>query len=38
MYLWHVFLVKPLAALSIIVCLGTIFACFQLRRQRPQQQ
>lgn len=38
MYLWRVFLIKPLAALSIIVCLVTIFACFRLERKRPQQK
>lgn len=38
MYLWHVFLVKPLAACSIIVCLVTIFSCFRLERRRPQQK
>ncbi len=37
-YLWHIFLIKPLAALSIVVCLVTIFACFRLERKRPQQK
>jgi hypothetical protein len=37
-YLWHVFLIKPLAALSIIICLATIFACFRLERKRPEQK
>jgi hypothetical protein len=37
-YLWHVFLIKPLAACSIIICLATIFACFRLERKRPQQK
>jgi hypothetical protein len=35
-YLWHLFLIKPLAALSIVICLVTIFACFKLERKRPQ--
>lgn len=38
MYLWRLFLIKPLAALSIVVCLVTIFACFRLERKRPQQK
>lgn len=38
MFLWHVFLIKPLAACSIIICLATIFACFRLERTRPQQK
>jgi hypothetical protein len=37
-YLWRLFLIKPLAALSILVCLVTIFACFRLERKRPQQK
>jgi hypothetical protein len=37
-YLWHVFLIKPLAACSIIICLATIFACFRLEKKRPQQK
>jgi hypothetical protein len=37
-YLWHLFMVKPLSALSIVVCLVTIFACFRLERKRPQQK
>jgi len=35
MYLWHVFLIKPFAALSIIICLATIFSLFSLERRRP---
>lgn len=38
MYLWRLFLIKPLAALSIVVCLVTIFACFRMERKRPQQK
>jgi hypothetical protein len=34
-YLWHVFTVKPVAALSILICLTTIVACLYLRRRRP---
>jgi len=37
-YLWRVFLVKPLAALSIVICLVTIFSCFRLERKRPTQK
>jgi hypothetical protein len=37
MFLWHIFLVKPLAALSIVLCLTTILACVMLERRRPQQ-
>lgn len=37
MYLWRIFLVKPFAAVSIVVCLATIFSCFSLRRKRPRQ-
>jgi hypothetical protein len=37
-YLWHVFLIRPLAACSILVCVATIFACFRLERKRPQQK
>jgi len=37
-YLWRVFLVKPLAAVSILVCLVTIFSCFRLERRRPTQK
>lgn len=38
MFLWRVFLIKPLAALSIVVCLITIFSCFRLERRRPTQK
>jgi hypothetical protein len=37
-YLWRLFLIKPLAALSIVVCLVTIFTCFRLERKRQQQK
>ena len=37
MYLWHVFLIKPLAALSILICLATILSLFTLERRRPHQ-
>ncbi len=36
MYLWRVFLVKPLAALAIVISLATIFACFKLERRHPR--
>jgi len=35
--IWHIFLVKPFAAVSIVLCLITIFFCFSLERKRPQQ-
>ncbi len=35
MYLWHIFLVKPLAALAILLCLTTILSCVLLERKRP---
>ncbi|HUA87766.1 MAG TPA: hypothetical protein VMB85_28110 [Bryobacteraceae bacterium] len=38
MFLWHIFRVKPLAAMSLLLCLATILACFLLRRRRPQQR
>jgi hypothetical protein len=34
-YLWHIFLVKPLAALSVLLCLVTILSCVALERKRP---
>ncbi len=37
LFLWHIFLVKPFAALSIVVCLATIFSCFSIERRRPHQ-
>ena len=37
LFLWHIFLVKPFAAVSLVVCLITIFFCFSLERKRPQQ-
>ena len=37
MYLWHVFLVKPVAALSILICLATIVACVYLRRRHARE-
>ncbi len=38
MYLWHIFLVKPLAALSVLLCLVTILSCVALERKRPYQR
>ncbi len=37
MYLWHVFLIKPFAALSILVCLTTLLLLVSLERRRPRQ-
>ncbi len=36
MYLWHLFTVKPMAALSILLCLATIFSCVVLQRRKPR--
>lgn len=38
MYLWRVFLVKPFAAVAILLCLATIFSCFALNRRRPRKK
>ena len=38
MYLWRVFLVKPFAAVAILVCLATIFSCFALNRRRTRKK
>lgn len=35
MYLWHIFTIKPLAAVSIVLCLATILSCVMLERKRP---
>ena len=37
MFLWHVFLVKPFAAVSILVCLAAIFSCVALNRKRSHR-
>lgn len=37
MFLWRVFLVKPFAAVSILVCLAAIFSCVALNRKRTQR-
>ena len=38
MYLWHLFLIKPFAALSILICMVTIFSLFSLERRRPHHK
>lgn len=38
MFLWHVFLVKPLAAVSVVICLATIVACVWLERKHRHQR
>ncbi len=38
MFLWHIFRIKPFAALSILFCLANILACFLLERRRAQQR
>jgi hypothetical protein len=35
LYLWHIFTIKPLAAVSIVLCLATILSCVTLERKRP---
>ena len=37
LYLWHIFTIKPLAAVSIVLCLATILSCVMLERKRPHQ-
>jgi hypothetical protein len=37
-FLWRIFLVKPFAALSIIICLVTIYSCVATERKRPTQK
>jgi hypothetical protein len=36
-YLWHILTIKPLAGLSIVLCLATILSCVALERKRPHQ-
>lgn len=38
MYLWHIFTIKPLAALSIVLCLVTMLSCVMLERKRPHHR
>ena len=38
MFLWHIFKVKPFAALSILACLATILACVILEKRRPSKK
>ncbi len=38
MYLWHILTIKPLAGLSIVLCLATILSCVALERKRPHQR
>ena len=33
MYIWHVFLVRPFAALSLLICLAAIFSCWTVLRK-----
>jgi hypothetical protein len=37
-YLWHLFTIKPLEALSILLCLATILSCVALERKRPRRR
>jgi hypothetical protein len=34
MYLWHVLLVRPFVALSILICLATILSCWLVLREQ----
>src|SRR5262249_4924943 len=34
-YIRHIFLVKPLMALAVLMCLATLIALFRLNRKRP---
>jgi hypothetical protein len=36
MFLWHVFLVRPFAALAVLTCLAAILSCWSLARKRTQ--
>jgi hypothetical protein len=36
-YLWHLFMTKPVSGLSILICLATIVSCLYLRRKRPHE-
>ncbi len=38
MFIRHIFVTKPLLALAILVCMGTIIALFRLNRQKPQSK
>ncbi|MBZ5602569.1 MAG: hypothetical protein LAO79_09705 [Acidobacteriia bacterium] len=38
MFIRHIFVAKPLIALAILVCMGTIIALFRLNRQKPQSK
>jgi hypothetical protein len=34
MYLWRVFLVRPFAAMSVLICLATILSCWSVLKKR----
>jgi len=36
MYLWRVFLIRPFAAMSVLICLATILSCWSLLKKRAQ--
>src|SRR2546429_4093803 len=36
-FLWHIFAVKPVAAVSLLICLATIVSCLYMRRKRPHE-
>ncbi|HVN27372.1 MAG TPA: hypothetical protein VMT64_02740, partial [Candidatus Binataceae bacterium] len=37
-FIRHIFVVKPLVALALLVCMGTIIALFKLNRRKPQSR
>jgi len=37
-YIRHIFALKPMAALALLICMGAIIALFRLNRRRPQQK
>ncbi len=36
MFIRHIFVEKPLIAMAVLVCMGTILALFKLNRRKPQ--
>jgi len=37
-FIRHIFVVKPMIALALLICLGTIIALFRLNRRRPHNR
>jgi len=38
MYLWRVFLIRPFAAVSVIICMATIYACWTILKRRSHHK